>query len=237
MPHILLTTEEAAAYLHLDCGDVRTLAAHGEIPCEKRGDDLLFRRGELRMWSSRRIIGLRGKHLRDYHSRGVLHAYDLSEHAALLTELTATAPCQPRLVARTRPAVLREMVELAERTGFLYDPADLLEELRAREELCSTGVDGGVAILHPRFHDPYMVEDSFVCIGRAANPVSFGSPDGNRTDLFFLACCQDDRIHLHALARISLLCHATDLPDRLRLAETEDEMHLALRECEVLLLK
>jgi len=236
MPHTLLTIEEAAAYLHLDCGDVRTLAAHGEVPCEKRGDDLLFRRGDLRMWSSRRIIGLRGKPLRDYHGRGVLHAYDLSDHAVLLTELTANSPCQPRLVARTRPAVLRGMVELAEGTGFLYDPADLLEELRAREELCSTGIDGGIAILHPRFHDPYMVENSFVCIGRATNPVPFGAPDGNRTDLFFLACCQDDRIHLHVLARISLLCHATDLPDRLRLAESEAEMRLALSECENLLL-
>ncbi len=237
MPHTLLTIEEAAAYLHLDCGDVRSLAIHGEVPCEKRGDELVFRRGDLKVWSSRRILGLRGRHLSDYHSQGVLHPHDISDHAALVTELTENSPCEPQLQARTRPAVLHAMVELAERTGLLYDPADLLEELRAREEMCSTGIDGGVAILHPRFHDPYMVEDSFVCIGRAVRPVPFGAPDGGQTDLFFLACCQDDRIHLHALARISLLCHATDLPERLRLAENEEEMHAALRECEKLLLK
>ena len=237
MPHSLLNLAEAAAYLHLDPTDVRALATHGEIPCERRGDDLLFRRGELKNWSSQRILGLRGKHLHDYHSRGVLHPHDLSDHAAILTDLSNPAHLEPHLTARTRASVFRQVVDLAEKTGLLYDPVDLRDELRAREELCSTGIEGGAAILHPRFHDPYMVEDSFVCIGRTQSPVPFGSPDGKRTDIFFLACCQDDRIHLHTLARISLVCHATELLARLRAAESDDDMHAAVRECEAALLK
>jgi PTS system nitrogen regulatory IIA component len=237
MPHSLLNLAEAAAYLHLDPSDVKVLATHGEIPCERRGDDLFFRRGELKVWSSQRILGLSGKHLHDYHSRGVLHPHDLSDHAAILTDLSEPAYLEPQLEARTRAAVLRRMVEVAERTGFLYDPTDLHEELLAREDLCSTGIEGGAAILHPRFHDPYMVEDSFVCLGRTLQPIPFGAPDGKRTDIFFLACCQDDRIHLHTLARISLVCHATDLLPRLRQAESEAEMHEAIRETERELLK
>ena len=237
MPHSLLTLAEAAAFLHLDPTDVRALATHGEVPSERRGDEWLFRRGELKNWSSQRILGLRGKHLHDYHSRGVLHPHDLSEHAAILTDLCRPAHLEPHFSARTRAAVFRQMVELAEKTGFLYDPIDLHDELRAREALCSTGIEGGAAILHPRFHDPYMVEDSFVCIGRAQPAVPFGSPDGKRTDIFFLACCQDDRIHLHTLARISLLCHASELLARLRAAETDEDMHATVRECERELLK
>lgn len=237
MPHSLLNAEEAANYLHVDSGTVRALAAHGEIPCERRGDEWFFRQGDLKMWSSRRILGLQGKNLLDYYNKGVVHPHDLSEHAALLTELTGAIPFAPRLVARSRATVIREMVALAEQTGLLYDPADLRDELRAREDLCSTGIEGGVAILHPRFHDPYMVEDSFVCIGRSVQPIPFGAPDGGKTDLFFLACCQDDRIHLHTLARICLLCHATDLTERLRHADTGEDMHLALHECEMSLLR
>lgn len=237
MPHTLLNADEAAAYLHVDATTVRALATHGEIPCERRGDEWLFRQGELKIWASRRILGLQGRHLQDYHSKGVVHTHDLSDHAALLTELTEGKPFEPRLAVRSRAAVIREMVALAEHTGLLYDPADLLEELRAREDLCSTGIEGGVAILHPRFHDPYMVEDSFVCIGRSVQPIPFGAPDGGKTDLFFLACCQDDRIHLHTLARICLLCHTTSLTERLRQAESDADMHSAVRECEASLLK
>jgi PTS system nitrogen regulatory IIA component len=237
MPHSLLNLEEAAAYLHLDPSDVKVLATHGEVPCERRGDDLFFRRGELKNWSSQRILGLRGKHLHDYHSRGVLHPHDLSEHATIVTDLIAPEYLEPEFPARTRAAVLRQIVDVAERTGFLYDPGDLAEELRAREELCSTGIEGGAALLHPRFHDPYMVEDSFVCIARAQQPIPFGAPDGGRTDIFFLACCQDDRIHLHTLARMSLLCHATELLAKLRAAESADAMYIAVRDCERELVK
>jgi PTS system nitrogen regulatory IIA component len=236
MPHTLLNTEEAAEYLHVDSSTIRTLAAHGEVPCERRGDDWVFRKGELKIWASRRILGLQGKNLKDYHSKGVVHPHDLSDHSALLTELTEGVPFSPCLMARSRATVIREMVALAEGTGLLYDPADLRDELRAREDLCSTGIEGGVAILHPRFHDPYMVEDSFVCVGRSVQPIPFGAPDGGKTDLFFLACCQEDRIHLHTLARICLLCHTTDLTDRLRHSATSEDMHLVLHECEMNLL-
>ena len=121
--------------------------------------------------------------------------------------------------------MIREMVALAEGTGLLYDPGDLLAGLGEREELCSTGIPGGAALLHPRQHDPYMFEDSFVCIGRTDRAIPFGSPDGRRTDLFFLICCQDDRIHLHALARICLLCQEGNLLPALRAAAGPDEMH------------
>ena len=45
------------------------------------------------------------------------------------------------------PAVVRQLVELAEKTGRLCDPRDLLKSLEAREELCSTALPGGLALL------------------------------------------------------------------------------------------
>jgi PTS system nitrogen regulatory IIA component len=120
------------------------------------------------------------------------------------------------------------MVALAETTGLLYDPRDLVDELERREQLCSTGIEGGAALLHPRFHDPYMVDDSFICAGVCAQPIPFGAPDGGKTDVFFLVCCQDDRTHLHVLARICVLCHSTELLRELRGAESEGEMYDAV---------
>ncbi|MBN2450104.1 MAG: PTS sugar transporter subunit IIA [Lentisphaeria bacterium] len=232
MPYTLMSLEDAAEFLRLDVSDVRSLAVQGEIPHEVQGERLLFRQGQLKVWASQRVLQLRGKHLQQYHSRGILHPHDLSRNAPIVRELTEVEFHEPRLEGRSKTAVLRSMTALAERTGYLYDPDDLYEELRQREELCSTGTEGGVALLHPRYHDPFMVEDSFLCAGRTLVPIPFGAPDGGLTDVFFLLCCQDDRIHLHVLSRLCLLCHSTSMLAAIRAATTAREMYEALQAAE-----
>lgn len=234
--HALLSLEEAAEYLHLDVGDVRALAVRGEIPCEQQGERLVFRRGRLETWAGQRILGLRGKHLADYHNRGIARHHDISPRSPVITELSDPEFMEPVLQGRSKAAVLRAMTGVAEHTGYLYNPDDLLESLRQREELCSTGIEGGAAILHPRRHDPYMFEDSFVCVGRCPAAIPFGAPDGGKTDILFLVCCQDDRIHLHVLARLCLLSHTTTLLASLRAAANGREMFEALREAEASIL-
>ncbi len=117
------------------------------------------------------------------------------------------------------------MVAQAERTGLLTaTAAELLAALKEREALCPTALPGGLALLHPRNHDPFMFSDSFLVLGRTARPIPFGALDGMGTDLFFLACCQDDRIHLHVLARLCMMCSQTGLLSSLRSAADHDEM-------------
>jgi mannitol/fructose-specific phosphotransferase system IIA component (Ntr-type) len=67
--------------------------------------------------------------------------------------------------------------------------------------------------------------------------VPFGAADGGETRLFFLVCCQEDRLHLHLLARLSLMCARTELLAYLRAATTADEMAAALAEAEDEILK
>jgi PTS system nitrogen regulatory IIA component len=110
------------------------------------------------------------------------------------------------------------MVALAERTGKVYDPKELLSSLEAREEICSTGLPGGLALLHPRHQAPYRFESSFIVLGRPIQQIHYGAPDGQPTNLFFLICSQDDRIHLHTLARLCLMALETDLLTGLRTA-------------------
>ena len=95
-----------------------------------------------------------------------------------------------------------------------------------------TAIGEGVALLHPRFHDPYMFEESFVAYGRSDRPVFFGAPDGEGTRHFFLVCSTDHRAHLHILARLAVLAHGTDLVARLEAAEDADAALAAIRECE-----
>jgi len=62
--------------------------------------------------------------------------------------------------------------------------------------------------------------------------VFFGSQDGEGTDLFFLICCTDHALHLHILARLCLLSHASTLLADLRTAPDAESMHSILKAAE-----
>ena len=131
---------------------------------------------------------------------------------------------EPGLTAKTKASVLRQMVALAEKTGRVCDRSVLLQGLEAREELCSTGIPGGLALLHSRNPEAYLFEAPFLALGRTIQPIYFGSPDGQPTDLFFLIGCPDDRMHLHTLARLCLMAQKTNLLADLRQAADADSM-------------
>jgi mannitol/fructose-specific phosphotransferase system IIA component (Ntr-type) len=132
------------------------------------------------------------------------------------------------MTSRTKASVLRDLVALAEKTSQLNDPKTLVDSLEAREELCSTAMPGGFALPHLRTQEPYLFETSFIVLGRPIQAIHFGAPDGEPTQLFFLICCQDDRLHLHTLARLCLMATRTSVLDQLRDASDAQAMRDAL---------
>jgi PTS system nitrogen regulatory IIA component len=134
----------------------------------------------------------------------------------------------PAMTAKTKASVLRELADLADKTGRLNNPKVLLESLEAREALCSTGMPGGFAMPHPRTHDAYLFESSFIVVGRSLQPINFGAPDGGPTQWFFLVCCQDDRLHLHILARLCFMAQKTQLLVELNAATDADSIFNSL---------
>lgn len=232
MPYREFNLEEAAAYLHIMPADLKDLAKQGLVPCRQVGTRFIFRKAEIERWMSQRVLGLKKKHLTDYHKKTSIRAHDLSKTHAFLSELIKPSHIEPRLASRTKHALIRDMVELADRTGLLNDAAGLRQSIEMREKMASTALEGGVAMLHAEFQQPYMFEDSFVVLGRTVQAIPFGAPDGRTTDLFFLICCQDDRIHLPVLARLCMMCHQTSLLLELREAPGASEMYKALVESE-----
>ena len=100
---------------------------------------------------------------------------------------------EPALTAKTKASVLRQMVGAGRKDGARVRSARLLEGLEAREELCSTGIPGGLALLHSRNPESYLFETAFLALGRTIQQIPFGAPDGQPTNLFFLIGCPDDR--------------------------------------------
>lgn len=232
MTYRTFSIREVGAYLHLAPLDVERLVRRAEIPHETRGGRTIFRKDAIDAWASQRILGLGQNRLAEYHRTTTAKAHDLSKEHAVVTELLHDAFVEIGIPARTKPSLLRRMVDLAARTGLAANPPDLLRSLEERERLCSTALADGMALLHPRHHEPYMFADSFIAIGTTASPIPFGAPDGKMSDIFFLVCCQDDRIHLHVLARICVMCGQTPLLSNIRNAGDPREVFECVRRSE-----
>jgi excisionase family DNA binding protein len=224
MPFRLLTVEQVSERLHLGVREVEHLVRRGEIPFVERGGRPSFVRREVDAWASQRLLGLAAVPAAAHHAASTARRRQSADDERLVRRLFRPEWIEPRLAARTRPAALRAMVALAASTDLLYDDAALLHGLEERERLCPTAVESGVAFLHTRYHDPNLCGDSFVVLGRAVQPIFAGAADGRATDLFFLLCCRDDALHLHALARLCAMAHATALLDGLREAASAAEM-------------
>ena len=227
-----MTLPEVAEYLHLTEMDVGELVRSDEIPCEQSGDRVTFRCREVDAWASQRIMGLSPERLRAHHRKSSVKHHDLSQQHALIPELLKPEYVDPGLAAKTRSSVIREMVKRAVGTGLVNYPDDLLRSLDEREKMGTTALAGGVAMLHPTHHEPYLFEDSFILLARTVQPIPFGCADGRTTDLFFTLCCQDEHLHLHLLARLCMICFHTDVLERLRAAPDAAAMCAELVACE-----
>lgn len=228
MPHSLLTIKEVAAYLHVAQEDLALLVKRNEIPHKMQGDRAMFRRSEIDSWASQRILKLPEQRLTAYHSRSSTGLQNIGQGEPLMPRLFTTDRINPQLSSRTKASAIQDMVRLAAATDLVSDPGELLRMIDEREKMCSTALAGGMALLHPRHHDPYMFAESFIVLGRTIQSIHFGSADGAPTDLFFLVCCQDDRLHLHTLARLCTMCMQTSLLETLRTEDSAGAMLASL---------
>ena len=209
--------DSLARFLHLAPHQIARLAERNRVPGRKVAGKWRFSQAEIHHWLEERI--------------GLLDEAELDQVEGVL-ERAATCPDERPisigamippggiacpLVARTRSAVITRMAQLAADTGLLWDPAAMAEAVKRREEMQSTALDIGVALLHPRRPLPNVLSEAFVAMGRSVQGIPFG---GSRslTDIFFLICSTDDRGHLRTLARLSRLLSNSDFLAAVRAA-------------------
>lgn len=216
----MMDMEELAAYLRRDVREVGKLASRGHLPGHKVGGEWRFARAEINQWLERQLPGYSDQQLAalDGGSRG-------DPHGPLIGEWLSQDSVAVPLGASTRASALKGLVQLAEQSWQVYDPQALLESIRAREELGTTALPGGVAIPHTHRPLPSALGDSVIAYGRTLSGIPFGAPMGELTDIFFLVCCRDDRTHLRVLARLTRLFMRPGFLDGLRECETALESY------------
>lgn len=235
MPRQDFGIETLAVYLHLSPQQVLRLADRGKLPGRKVAGRWRFSRAEIHHWLEERIGLCDEDDLVNVQS--VLNPQPATEQeeqiviAGLLPVEAIAVPLQ----ARTRSSVFTVMVELAARTGWLWDPQKMAEAIRAREDMYPTALDNGVALLHPRRPMPGILGQAFLALGRTVSGIPFGGGRGGLTDVFFLICSVEDRGHLRTLARLSRVISAPGVLDELRRVPDAAAAHQLIAQTEAAL--
>ena len=232
MPHTNLNLQQLSRYLHLPDAQIRKLVDKGEIPSRRVNGELVFSRDEVHRWLEQRIgISDEAELVQVEEALTKSAPPGTAEDEMSLALLIPAGAVAVPLLARTRDSVIRSMVRLAGSTGLLWDTDIMSEAVKAREDLHSTALDNGVALLHPRRPMPSLLGDSFLSVGIVPSGVPFGGVSG-LTDVFFLICSMDDRVHLRILTRLSRMLTYPDFLRRLRESSNELEVRDLISEVE-----
>lgn len=153
----------------------------------------------------------------------------MSKSTVDVTEFFKPECFVPKLKARSKDGVLKELTASLEKSGLVRDGDLLLEMLRQREGLGSTGIGKGVAIPHGR---SLAVTEMVVLFARAPKGVPFEAVDGEPVQLFFLIVAPpQDRAnrYLPFLGKLVEILKQDDNRDRLLAADGFDEVADVLR--------
>lgn len=219
-----LDVDQLAAYLHLTPTQVRRLADRDQLPGRRIGGQWRFSEAEVHNWLEQRIGASNIEELSQVQ-KVVNRWSDANSSSVELGQLLQLEAIEIPLAARTRGSVIRNICKLAERTGLLWDSARMIEAVLAREELHPTALDNGVALLHPRRPQTSILSEPLLALGVTSQPLPFGNVSGHLTDVFFLICSTDDRVHLQVLAKLSRLLSGTDFLPQLRSCSSAKDAH------------
>jgi fructose-specific phosphotransferase system IIA component len=123
--------------------------------------------------------------------------------------------------ARSKDEALEYAVRLLAKNGKIVDSQKLLNEVKAREELASTGIGNGVAIPHALSD---FTPDTMLAILRLDKPIDFDAADARPVDLLFLMTGPkaNTSLHLKILSKLARSLHDEQFRASLREAPNSD---------------
>ncbi|MEI8314734.1 MAG: PTS sugar transporter subunit IIA [Verrucomicrobiota bacterium] len=217
-----MTLKEVAQYLRLAETTIARMARDGEVPAQKFGNGWQFSRTAVDAWKATRSVS---------EQRLPVEATGLSEPLTVAGAMSADHT-NLALQGADKDAVLRELV------GMVIDPGNerhaelFFQALKAREDLCSTCVNDGIAIPHARNALVGLVNKPLLAYGRHVAGVDFGAMDGQPVRHFFLLCSPNVREHLQLLARLSRVLHKADFRKRLETVDLPADVIALVRDAE-----
>jgi PTS system nitrogen regulatory IIA component len=221
-----------AAYLHLTPDQIRKMADRGKLPGMRVSGEWRFPRREIFHWFEERI--------------GLSDDLELKQYQRLLER--NQEKCRPEEISlenflphelvwigcpsRSKNSLVRDLCEFAQAQGVLWNSETMAEAIQTREQLHSTALENGVALLHPRRPQTGNFADPFVALAITPSGIPFGGPRGTLTDVFFLIASDTDAFHLKMLTQISRVIAQPELLAGLRSAASAVEAKRILIDAE-----
>ncbi len=200
----LLSPKQLAEYLQLSQRTIYRLLERGGIPAVKVGGQWRFRKAAVDEWLDVSMQRLDVASLRVLED-DVEHRMPPPPLADLLDPTNARIVV-PVTGAAERADVVRSFI------AQVHFPEPVSPDLVAdrvleREEMCSTALTDGVALLHtPRSRPRVLASHDLIAIGRLQAPIDFSAIDGSPTDTFILLLARSERDQLALLAKLARLC-------------------------------
>jgi nitrogen PTS system EIIA component len=231
MPYGDFEVDKLARYLHLTPQQIIKLAERGKLPGRKVGGEWKFAKPDIHHWFENRIGISDEEELLKVEDVLQRSAPEEDQEHVRISELLPVEAIAIPLHARTRNSVIESMVELAAGTGLLWDPKEMIEAVRSREDMHPTALENGVALLHPRRPMAKILAQPLLALGCTVTGIPFGGASA-LTDVFFLICSTDDRVHLRVLARLSRLLTVSGFLNALHQATDAASVHRMIVEAE-----
>ncbi len=135
------------------------------------------------------------------------------------------------LSARGKDDALAELVNVVKDGGLPLNTSAIIDILKQRESLGSTGIGEGVAIPHGKIS---ALNEIVVAFGRSRNGIAYDSLDGKPVHLFFLLLAPENSAgqHLKILAKISKMLKDVNFRNKLLGAKSRDELYKIIIEQE-----
>ena len=111
------------------------------------------------------------------------------------------------LASKSKPDVLRELVQILQDAGEIDDYDGVLKAIQEREEKQSTGLQDGIAVPHAK---SAAVAGLKLAIGISPDGIDFDALDSQPSKLFFVLVAAPDSSgpHVEALAEIAKLAQS-----------------------------
>ena len=144
-----------------------------------------------------------------------------------ITEILDSKCVQVPLQATEKVAAITELVDLLAAQGQLNDRDSVLKAVLQREETRSTGIGQGLAVPHGKCTGSTRLT---MAVGKASQPIDFGSNDGRPCTLIVLLASPVDKTgpHIQALARISRLWMTESFQADVATAQTAEQLYDAI---------
>lgn len=214
--------DSLAAYLHIEKQKVEKLASRGKIPGKRIDGDWQFSPAEIHHWLEKQLGVLDSEELAQMEGAMARQSSALPEDSRISNLLSPETIAIP-FPAKTKASVIQSITNLAASTGLLWDVEKMVSALRVREEMQSTALECGVALLHPRRPLASILAQPLLALGVTPRGVPFGGH--SMTDIFWLICSTDETTHLKTLARISRVLAVEGFLEEIRGATNAQEVY------------